>query len=79
MTVRNQYAYRLTVVLPDEPTLDEWEPVWNDMDGTESFHWPRWQRYYFSQGGAKKRADLLRKYGATVDIQRSLPIVWPTT
>lgn len=70
---RKQYAYRLIVLLPDEPTITD-DAVLDD-DGW--FHWPRWQRYYFSQSGAKKRADLLRKYGATVDIQRSLPIVWP--
>lgn len=76
MTGRKQYAYRLTVLLPDEPTLDEWEPAWHDLEGTEEFYWPRWQRYYFSASGAKKRADLLRKYGATVTVERSEPIVW---
>jgi hypothetical protein len=41
-----------------------------------NFWWPRHTRYLTKQT-AEKRADLLRKYGATVTVVRSEPIVWP--
>lgn len=38
-----------------------------------------WQpRVYMSRSGAKKRADLLEKWGCTVTIERSHEVTWPT-
>jgi hypothetical protein len=37
--------------------------------------WPQTRRY-LSLSGAKKRADLLRRYGCVVGIQRSERIEW---
>lgn len=40
------------------------------------FWWPRHTRY-LSERTAYRRAELLRKYGATVTVVRSDPITWP--
>lgn len=40
------------------------------------FWWPRHTRC-LSERTANKRAELLRKYGATVTVVRSNPITWP--
>ena len=86
---RTIYLYRLVVTLPPEAAEPDWEPqAWLDqlppyplegappeaMEGR--FEWPR-NRLYQSASGAKRRADLYRKYGATVTIERSAPVTWP--
>jgi hypothetical protein len=42
--------------------------------------WPGWPvaRMYFNRPHAERRADLFRKYGATVVVEASDPITWPT-
>ncbi len=79
---RPLYAYRLIVEYPEgvdyrnPPHL--WEPdVIEGVEGAEetSFSWPP-PRRYLSYSGAKKRADLLRRYGCVVGIQRSERIEW---
>ncbi|WP_433357742.1 hypothetical protein ACQP25_44950 (plasmid) [Microtetraspora malaysiensis] len=88
MAERKTYLYRLNVEYP--PGSDEWgwePPGWQhnpiaqvidpETGGHEcaSFSWPT-VRPYLSQSAAKRRADLLRSYGAVVTIQRSQPIAW---
>jgi hypothetical protein len=45
--------------------------------GTTEFIWPVTNRSYGSRSTAKKRADLLQRYGATVVIERSERVMWP--
>lgn len=83
---RRTYAYRLDVTYPEGSNERGWEPkdwdgwadeVAGDLDASSIyFQWPS-VKTYLSQSTAKRRADLLRKYGATVTIIRSEPIVWP--
>lgn len=83
------YVYRLDVTYP--PGSDEygWAPEgWDDAPenqemepdtgawGPAPFHWPAVRRYQ-SRGGAERRAELLRSYGATVTVVRSNPVTWP--
>lgn len=77
---RPLYAYRLVVEYPagvdslNPPHL--WEQEYGDDPITaRSFQWPQTRRY-LSISGAKKRADLLRRYGCVVGIQRSERIEW---
>jgi hypothetical protein len=88
--VRRSYAYRLHVTLPEGSDEYGWEPEgWADLcaargwyepdhsvEGPPPFAWPR-RKLYFSKSGADTRAELLRTYGATVEVKRSLPIMWP--
>ena len=68
----------------------EWEPEgWlsdginpynkQDLDKGERppFYWPV-ARIYRSRSGAEDRAGLLRHYGATVTVEVSDPVVWPS-
>jgi hypothetical protein len=79
MTTKDRplYAYRLIVEYP--PGVDYMNPpeLWERDDDPDSpgFAWPR-DRRYLSLSGAKKRADLLRRYGCVVGIQRSERIEW---
>lgn len=50
-------------------------PYNGDPDAYDEFRWPQARRY-LSYSGARKRADLLRRYGCVVGIQRSEPIIW---
>ncbi|AJA43347.1 hypothetical protein VC60_gp46 [Mycobacterium phage Sbash] len=72
------------------PEEDLWAPVpgwappgWRpegryvEMLGTSEFVWPVTNKVYGSQSTAKKRADLLESYGATVVVERSSRVVWP--
>lgn len=56
-----------------------WKPEGNyvEMLGTTEFVWPTTNKEYRSRSTAKKRADLLRRYGAECVIQRSSRITWP--
>lgn len=79
--LRPLYAYRLVVEYPDgvdwmnPPELWHQERAEGEHDGEDGFQWPNARRY-LSYSGAKKRADLLRRYGCVVGIQRSEPIEW---
>ncbi|MCK8675114.1 hypothetical protein M1M07_28910 [Rhodococcus sp. HM1] len=56
-----------------------WKPEGNYVEilGTTEFVWPTTNKEYRSRSTAKKRADLLRRYGAECVIQRSSRITWP--
>jgi hypothetical protein len=56
-----------------------WKPVGNYVQilGTEQFIWPTTKADYRSRSTAKKRAQLLESFGATVVIERSSRITWP--
>jgi hypothetical protein len=59
---------------------ENWEPPWEpngDPNVPEPvFSWPH-QRQYLSRSNALRRADLFRKYGAEVVVERSDKITWP--
>lgn len=88
----NLPCYRLKVTYPPEALTPEgwldwrwqppdWEPApydYHDPYGDVSFHWPRANRRFFSKKCANDRADLLRKFGATVEVEESAPIEWPS-
>lgn len=89
VTERKVYLYRLDVTLPPGAADPGWEPqAWLDelppypVEGAppefleSSFRWPA-NRPYLSRSAAKRRADLFRKYGATVSVVRSEPVTWP--
>lgn len=70
--------------------LDLWEPTpgwappgWQpegryvELLGTSDFVWPVSDKTYMSRTTAKKRADLLTRYGATAVVERSSRIEWP--
>lgn len=93
MADRPLYAYRLDVTYPagshdaEGHPIPGWEPPgWSDNpdnhfysmeeSGVREFTWPP-AKPYVSRGGAARRAQALRKYGATVRIVRSDPITWP--
>ena len=84
-----RYLYRLDVTYPPGSNEYGWSPPGWDEDPTNDaveaetgapytapFWWPT-HHVYQSRSGAKKRADLLRKYGATVALIRSNPVTWP--
>jgi hypothetical protein len=89
MAERKAYAYRLKVTPPPEAADPSWEPdAWLEglppypegglpPEALESgFRWPR-QRLFLSRSGARRQADLFRKYGAKAVIERSAPVTWP--
>jgi len=80
-------VYRLNVAYPegshDEhglPVLD-WQPFgwvpdqYAHDDGPRPFSWPR-VHAYLSLSGVVKRANLLRSFGATVEVESSKPVEW---
>jgi hypothetical protein len=74
------HVYRLNVTLPPGSGDPEWEPPgWDDdmHNAGEGFRWPRVTRF-LSQSAAERRANLLRKYGATVTVERSHAVKWGT-
>jgi hypothetical protein len=79
---RRIYVYRLDVTLPEEAADPLWEPAswqpeWDpNPESDQSFRWPRHDRLWLSRSGAKGRADLLRSYGAKVEIVRSREVVF---
>jgi hypothetical protein len=85
---RPVYVYRLDVTYPPGSQEPGWEPPgWDALesdtdwfvDRYDEMRWVGWpqNRLYLSPRGAKRRADLLCKYGATVEIVRSMPVEWP--
>lgn len=79
------YVYRLNVTYPPRSREWGWEPPGWAPEGTLSsesvddgyFRWPA-SRMCLTLGTAKRRADLFRKHGAEVEIERSEPVAWPT-
>lgn len=76
---------------PNPEVDDYWEPTpgwtppgWRpegryvEIMGTSEFVWPVTNKVYQSRSTAKKRAGLLERYGATVKVERSSRIAWPT-
>lgn len=79
-------VYRLEVTIPEGSEKRGWQPegweeefggiVATDSDGApeyRTFSWPQ-RRLYLSPSSARKRAELLRRWGATVEISRSEPV-----
>lgn len=83
MSDQRTYVYRLHVEYPEGVDADNppeaWDPgPWNpDPEADDSFHWPQVTQY-LSRSGAKRRADLLVKYGCKVGIERSKLVEWET-
>jgi len=87
---RRAHVWRLDIKYPPGSQKPGWEPAdWDpwpdglaggfDADGAPLgavFRWPRRLRF-LSASGAKKQADLFRKYGAEVTVERSAPVEWP--
>lgn len=80
---RPTFVYRLDVTLPEgahawDFAPENWQaPEWSgNPDEDSSFRWPRYDRVYLSASGARTRADLLRSYGAKVEIVRSQEVKW---
>jgi hypothetical protein len=82
------YVYRLDVTYPEGSHDDDWapegwepEPVMEAETGAwyePPFRWPAVGRLYLSRSAASRRADLLRSYGARVEVVRSEPVRWPS-
>jgi hypothetical protein len=83
-------VYRLAVTLPEGSDAPGWEPPgWEPDDyritsgpdagawDSHPFRWPA-NRLCLSPGTAKRRAAIFRKYGATVVIEASEPVTWPS-
>jgi hypothetical protein len=82
-------VHRLVVTYPegshdaDGIPVPDWEPergwtpagAYDIEEGPPSFSWPR-PRLFLSMSGATGRANLLRYYGATVEVQSSRPVEW---
>lgn len=75
---------------PNPEVDDYWEPTpgwtppgWRpegryvEIMGTSEFVWPVTNKVYQSRSTAKKRADLLERYGAKAEVERSSRITWP--
>jgi hypothetical protein len=80
------YVYRLHVTYPPNSLEWGWEPPgWDpdagtygsyDLEEAPSFRWPQ-NRLCLSARTARRRADMFRKYGAEVVIERSGLVTWP--
>jgi hypothetical protein len=87
---RNVFVYRLTVELPEEASDPSWRPpdgTWDDdqekhpREDEEGYPIPwRWpsRRLFTSKDTADRTAAKLRSWGATVTVERSNPVTWPT-
>lgn len=79
---RPRYVWRLEVTYPPiEPWPNSGVPgnaaSYEFAAENDGYFWfPRHTRY-LSERTANKRAELLRKYGATVKVVKSNPITWP--
>jgi hypothetical protein len=85
---RPTHVYKLVIEYPPGSLEPGWEPPgWDPLetdtdwvvDEYDEMRWAGWpqNRLYLSRTGAKRRADLLRKYGAAVEVVQSLPVEWP--
>lgn len=56
-----------------------WRPTPEYMAqfGTDGFIWPKANQIWRARSSAKRRAELLESYGATVVVERSSRITWP--
>lgn len=77
-------VYRLVVEYPPGSLDRGWEPRgWEpepgpyipEQEGPE-FRWPA-NRLCLTPATARRRADLFRRYGATVTVEVSDPVTWP--
>lgn len=86
----NAYVYRLATTYPPGSQEPGWQPPgwkpepgiaptrrlpWGRRKRAASFTWPS-ERLFLQRGSANHRADLLRKWGAEVTVERSLPVRW---
>lgn len=71
-------VHKLDIEYPEGSLGLGWEPAgWERDDfGSREFRWPQ-ERLFLSASGARQRANLLRGYGAKVEILPSLPVEWP--
>jgi hypothetical protein len=81
-------VYRLDVTYPPgslEPGWEPpgWDPLETDTDWVvtpdDDMAWAGWpkNRLYLSASSAQRRANRFRKYGATVEVERSELVLWP--
>ncbi len=82
---RPTYVYRLIVKKPEGSEQAGWsppswtpeqDPNFDPVYGDGSFRWPL-DRLYLSHSGAEERARLFRRFGAEVEVERSLAVEWP--
>lgn len=85
---RPVHVYRLVIDYPEGSRQSGWRPaVWRYPPPDTprkirryirraEFRWPR-ERMFLSSSGAYQRAGLLRWYGASVEVERSLAVEWP--
>jgi hypothetical protein len=77
------YVWRLEVTYPAGSREPGWSPPgwvsgWEpdpDVGEVEVFRWPA-VHDHLSRSGAETRAELLRRFGATVEVIRSQPVAW---
>jgi hypothetical protein len=83
-------VYRLVITYPEGSRRPGWRPAcWSDPRflatltakqrralARQEFAWPR-ERRFLSSSGAYGRANLLRWYGAEVDVKASAPVRYP--
>jgi hypothetical protein len=80
-------VYRLVVEYPPRSREPGWEPPgWEPVrilgesesfgEYGEEFRWPA-NRLCLSAATASRRAQIFRKYGAEVTVERSEPVTWP--
>ena len=80
----NTYIYRLRVSYPPNALEPGWEPPgWtitgpNGYEDYREFNWPQ-RRNDLTRNGAVVAKRVLEGYGATVTIERSEPVTWPST
>ena len=84
MADRPVYVYRLHVTPPPESLAPGWEPPgwhnghdWCPPEEECVFRWPS-KRHCMSSGTASRWARQLKEYGATVRVERSEPVRWPS-
>lgn len=71
------FVYRLIVKTPSGSDSPGWQPDnWEPYDDEAYFSWPT-RRNYLSQAPAHRKAELLRSWGATVEVVRSRPVEFP--
>lgn len=84
---KRTFVYRLDIVYPPASDAEDWAPEGWSFEAQDPdtgawdpvpFGWPS-ERLFLSRSGAQHRADLLRGYGCTVTIHRSLPVEWEVT
>lgn len=82
MTSGPVFVYRLRVTLPEGSEApgwhpEGWEPAIFGEDDVQEFRWPT-RRHCLSVATARRWKQRLEGWGATVVIERSLPVSWET-